>query len=121
MEGAEHRFLVRVRSHSLKAVANNSAQRKLIGPAFTAQAVKGMSPIFLQKAEELRDRWDDLISANDSISCGSATFDVAHWISRTAFDIFGLAGFDYHFNALHDESEEGIAPFLVSDSLPNYG
>jgi cytochrome P450 len=83
-------------------------QRKLIGPAFTAQAVKDMSPIFLQKAEELRDRWDALISANDPTSSNSATFDVAHWISRTAFDIFGLAGFDYHFNALHDESEQGM-------------
>ncbi|KAJ7806108.1 cytochrome P450 [Mycena olivaceomarginata] len=85
MEGAEHKAL-----------------RKLIGPAFTAQAVKGMTPIFFQKAEELADRWDALISANGSTM---ATLDVAHWISRTAFDIFGLAGFDYHFNALHDESE----------------
>jgi len=98
MEGAEHRAL-----------------RKLIGPAFTAQAVKGMSPIFFQKAEELRDRWDALISANGS----SSTFDVAHWISRTAFDIFGLAGFDYHFNALHDESEQVYSAyrrmFTISD------
>ncbi|KAJ6501513.1 cytochrome P450 [Mycena vitilis] len=103
MEGAEHRFL-----------------RKLIGPAFTAQAVKGVSPIFFQKAEELRDRWDALVSASASdASSSTATFDVAHWISRTAFDIFGLAGFDYHFNALHDESEEVYsayrAMFTISD------
>ncbi|KAK7064703.1 cytochrome P450 [Favolaschia claudopus] len=99
MEGHEHRAL-----------------RKLIGPAFTAQAVKGMSPIFLQKAEELRDRWDALVSTDGS---SSATFDVAHWISRTTFDIFGLAGFDYHFNALHDESEQVYSAyrrmFSISD------
>ncbi|KAJ7198930.1 cytochrome P450 [Mycena rebaudengoi] len=92
MEGAEHKYL-----------------RKLIGPAFTPHVVKGMTPIFIQKAEELRDRWDDLISGED---CGlasgvsSSTVDVAHWISRMTFDVFGLAGFDYHFNALNDESEE---------------
>ncbi|KAJ7275579.1 cytochrome P450 [Mycena haematopus] len=103
MEGAEHNTL-----------------RKLIGPAFTAQAVKGMSPIFFQKAEELRDRWDALVSANGS----SSTFDVAQWISRTAFDIFGLAGFDYHFNALHDESEEVYSAyrrmFNISDKASHF-
>ncbi|KAJ6519296.1 cytochrome P450 [Mycena sanguinolenta] len=104
MEGAEHKTL-----------------RKLIGPAFTAQAVKGMSSIFLQKAEELRDRWDALVSANGS---STATFDVAHWISRTTFDIFGLAGFDYHFNALHDESEEVYSAyrrmFNISDKATHF-
>ncbi|KAJ7630451.1 cytochrome P450 [Roridomyces roridus] len=96
MEGAEHKVL-----------------RKLIGPAFTAQAVKEMSPAFFQKAEELRDRWDALISAQ------SGTIDVAHWLSRTTFDIFGLAGLDYHFNALHDESEPVYSAyrqmFAISD------
>ncbi|KAJ7480120.1 cytochrome P450 [Mycena galericulata] len=113
MEGAEHKAL-----------------RKLIGPAFTAQAVKGMSPIFFQKAEELRDRWDALISA--STSCDgkdlqasfSTTLDVAHWISRTTFDIFGLAGLDYHFNALHDESEPVYTAyrrmFAISDKASQF-
>jgi hypothetical protein len=76
--------------------------------------VKGMTPIFFQKAEELADRWDALVSANGSTT---ATLDVAHWISRTAFDIFGLAGFDYHFNALHDESEAGML-FLLNSVCP---
>ncbi|KAJ7037480.1 cytochrome P450 [Mycena alexandri] len=102
MEGTEHRAL-----------------RKLIGPAFTSQAVKAMSPIFFQKAEELRDRWDALVSTGGSSSSHSTTFDVAHWISRTTFDIFGLAGLDYHFNALHDESEQVYSAyrrmFAISD------
>ncbi|KAJ6626945.1 cytochrome P450 [Mycena sp. CBHHK59/15] len=107
MEGAEHKAL-----------------RKLIGPAFTAQAVKG-------KAEELRDRWDSLVSGNAS-SCYSAessasaptTLDVAHWISRTTFDIIGLAGLDYHFNALHDESEQVYSAyrrmFAISDNTSKF-
>jgi hypothetical protein len=112
MEGAEHKFLVCRSVYRPKPqIVTNSPQRKLIGPAFTSQAVKGMTPIFFQKAEELRDRWDALISTNASASCNtteSTSIDVAHWISRTTFDIFGLAGLDYHFNALHDESEQGM-------------
>ncbi|KAJ6573989.1 cytochrome P450 [Mycena vulgaris] len=115
MEGAEHKAI-----------------RKLIGPAFTAQSVKGMTPVFFQKAEELRDRWDALLSANASTSCNSTespgstptTLDVAHWISRTTFDIFGLAGLDYHFNALHDESEQVYAAyrlmFAISDKASKF-
>jgi hypothetical protein len=29
-----------------------------------------------------------------------------HWASRAMFDVIGLVGFDYHFHALQDESEE---------------
>ncbi|KAJ7640114.1 cytochrome P450 [Mycena rosella] len=116
MEGAEHKAI-----------------RKLIGPAFTQQSVKGMTPIFFQKAEELRDRWDALLSANAStLACTSTepsgttptTLDVAHWVSRTTFDIFGLAGLDYHFNALHDESEEVYSAyrrmFAISDKASKW-
>ncbi|KAJ7748493.1 cytochrome P450 [Mycena maculata] len=115
MEGAEHKRL-----------------RKLIGPAFTAQAVKGMTPIFVQKAEELRDRWDALISANASNAFNSnelhapasKTLDVQHWVSRTTFDIFGLAGLDYHFNALQDESEAVYSAyrrmFSISDKASKW-
>ncbi|KAF7319861.1 Cytochrome P450 [Mycena kentingensis (nom. inval.)] len=101
MEGSEHRVL-----------------RKLIGPVFTQQAVKNMAPIFFQKSEELCDRWDALI-ASSSDSPATLTLDVSHWVSRTTFDIFGLAGLDYHFNALLDESEAVYSAyrtmFAISD------
>ncbi|KAG5646087.1 hypothetical protein DXG03_004510 [Asterophora parasitica] len=77
-----------------------------------------MSPVFLQKAQQLCDRWILLISepftdiqrvpADHSAAekFKSATIDVAHWISRASFDVIGLAGFDYSFNSIQDESEE---------------
>jgi hypothetical protein len=67
-----------------------------------------MSPIFFQKAEELRDRWDNIISQAPSYPNNPtpATVDVSHWLSRATFDVIGLAGFDYHFHSLHDESED---------------
>jgi hypothetical protein len=111
-------------------MTDSHCQRKLIGPAFTTQSVKAMTPIFFQKAEELRDRWDSLVSqpspspsslshATISVIPNSPaatqselnsesinTIDISHWISRATFDVIGLAGFDYHFHSLHDESEE---------------
>ncbi|EGO02814.1 hypothetical protein SERLA73DRAFT_84668 [Serpula lacrymans var. lacrymans S7.3] len=102
MEGEEHKVL-----------------RKLIAPAFSTQSVKAMTPIFYQKAEELRDRWEDITSRATSqevsftptaptptSSTNSCVIDVSHWISRATFDVIGLAGFDYHFRSLQDESEE---------------
>ena len=78
-------------------------------------------PIFFQKAEDLRDRWDALLSEDTrKVSSSSSVpfsttahahpsetvLDIAHWVSRATFDVIGLAGFDYRFESLQDESEE---------------
>ncbi|KIK96519.1 hypothetical protein PAXRUDRAFT_825881 [Paxillus rubicundulus Ve08.2h10] len=106
MEGEEHKSL-----------------RKLISPAFSTRSVKAMTPIFFQKAEELRDRWEYLTARPTSIdreglpalppppysparSLTDTVLDVSHWFSRAAFDVIGLAGFDYHFRSLQHESED---------------
>ncbi|KAI5119934.1 hypothetical protein M0805_000899 [Coniferiporia weirii] len=116
MEGEEHRI-----------------QRRIISPAFTSQAIKDISLTMFQKAEELKEKWDTIVSESlqskwDSIIASlpseslpksvsesdsdekgvteEAIIDVAHWVSRATFDIIGLAGFDYSFHALEDESEE---------------
>ena len=101
-------------------------QRKLIGPAFSTQAVRARTPVFFQKAEELCDLWETMIpemttvksaepnpddspdaQSNESAHSASQTvIDVSHWASRATFDVIGLAGFDYHFNSLKDPSEE---------------
>ncbi|TFY66204.1 hypothetical protein EVG20_g4878 [Dentipellis fragilis] len=97
MEGDEHR--------------PRSVARKIIAPAFSTQSVKALCPIFLQVAEELRDIWDNQISQSASTTEPknpglSAVMDSYNWISRATFDIIGLAGFDYPFRSLEDESEE---------------
>ncbi|KAF8238405.1 cytochrome P450 [Tricholoma matsutake] len=112
-EGAEHKFL-----------------RRLIAPAFTLQSVKVMTPVFFQKAEELCQRWDSLIdepftnpgtrpsnlSSSHPPSAASekpkdGVVDVAHWLARASFDVIGLAGFGYHFNALERETEAAYVAF----------
>jgi len=101
------------------------SQRKLIAPAFSTQSIKTMTPIFFQKAEELRDKWEVFASSptatlfedaklpplhappySPSPSFAEAVIDIAHWFSLATFDVIGLAGFDYHFHALQCESEE---------------
>jgi hypothetical protein len=127
MEGAEHK-----------------AQRKLIGPAFTTQAVKSMTSIFFQKSEELRDRWEALIAdapdtpspsskvnalpristSPEATSSANAVIDVSHWLSRATLDVIGLAGFDYQFNSLQNETEEVYLAyrkmFNVADKGPGF-
>jgi len=105
MEGDEHRF-----------------QRRILAPAFTLQAIKNITPVFFRKADELHDCWKDLTSGvvsleaeasggrhpptTSSASNSGDVIDVAHWISRASFDVIGLAGFDYDFHSLQDETEE---------------
>ncbi|KAG2368192.1 cytochrome P450 [Suillus spraguei] len=91
----------------------HKALRKLIAPAFSTQSIKAMTPIFFQKAEELRDKWErckfpplPAPPYSPSPSFAEAVIDVAHWFSLATFDVIGLAGFDYHFHALQCESEE---------------
>ena len=100
------------------------AQRKLIAPAFSPQALKDMSSIMFLKAEELRDRWDALIAAAVPNQCqddkeeDKTEIDVWHWASRATFDVVGLAGFDYAFQALKHESEEVYLAYrTMFDSL----
>jgi hypothetical protein len=92
-----------------------------MGPAFTGPSVRALTPIFFQKAEELRDRWDTIVCQGYDVAdtlpatehpsepldfSSSTIVNISHWISRATFDVIGLAGFDYHFHALHDESDE---------------
>lgn len=98
MEGAEHKV-----------------QRRLIAPAFSNQSIKNMAPIFFRKAEEVCERWKQVVTAGrikaeeDTPSPPATSgmkIDVAPWMSRAAFDIVGLAGFNYDFHSVEDQTEE---------------
>lgn len=75
-------------------------------------------------SEKFTTKWDGIIaglpeeSLPVSDSCqtsshqGDVIIDVLHWISRATFDVIGLAGFDYAFHALEDESEEVYSAYI---------
>ncbi|KAG8953675.1 hypothetical protein FRC04_001879 [Tulasnella sp. 424] len=78
-------------------------QRKILNPVFSQAQIRGFTPLFVRKAQELKDLWKaEVISTGD----GSQTIDVLGWLSRATLDIIGEAGFGYQFNALVDESNE---------------
>ncbi|KZT42791.1 cytochrome P450 [Sistotremastrum suecicum HHB10207 ss-3] len=77
-------------------------QRKVINPAFTAQSVRGVAPIFFDKAEKLCRK----ITAETTAGKEGQSFDMYHLLGRLAFDIIGAAGFGWEFHALDSESEE---------------
>ncbi|KIJ14924.1 hypothetical protein PAXINDRAFT_78289 [Paxillus involutus ATCC 200175] len=72
-------------------------------PAFTAAHIASLTPIFWDKATELRDIWIQL--AHDD-SKRTSSIDVLTWLSRATLDVIGAAGFGYHFNALAGQSDE---------------
>ena len=103
-----------------------------MAPAFNSVALKEMYPIFVRKAEELRDRWEKITSPSSSIlyptppstpppgerennTTGNLSqgiiVDVCDWVNRTTLDIIGLAGFGYSFDSLTDRREEVCAAY----------
>ncbi|KAN0087796.1 Cytochrome P450 [Tylopilus felleus] len=75
-------------------------QRRILNPAFTASNVKRLTPVFKEKASQLRDIWIRLSKDN------SQPIDVLVWLSRATLDVIGIAGFGYRFNALSGQNDE---------------
>jgi len=96
-------------------------QRRVATPAFSIQNLRALVPLVFRKGNELRDKWSELLDKPSTREDG-IEIDVCHWISRATFDVIGLAGenflssriqqsnkstgFDYHFNAIQNESDE---------------
>ncbi|KAF8993691.1 cytochrome P450 [Cyathus striatus] len=79
-------------------------QRRVATPAFSVQNMRALVPLVFNKGNELKDRWLDMMKGKGVTE--GIQLDVCHWISRATFDVIGLAGFDYDFNAIQDETNE---------------
>ncbi|KAF8909014.1 cytochrome P450 [Gymnopilus junonius] len=100
---------------------DHKRQRKILTPAFSSTHIKSLTSIFWDKATELRDIW--LAQVDDATDSAHHNNDVAGrdnsvtrtdvllWLGRTTLDVIGLAGFDYAFNALKDDSNELAVAF----------
>lgn len=124
MEGSAHRM-----------------QRRIVAPAFTHQSIRQTSSVFFRKADELCDRWKDIIAeqagpvqhdtskipnvparpVHRPHKMAHAIIDVAHWISRASFDVIGLSGFNYDFHSLKDESEEVYGAYRKMFNIADKG
>ncbi|KAL0956023.1 hypothetical protein HGRIS_002196 [Hohenbuehelia grisea] len=92
--------------------AVHKRQRRVATPAFSIQNMRALVPLVYAKGTALRERWSAMF---EDASCelegafsedGMCKIDVARWVSRATFDVIGIAGFDYNFNAIQDETNE---------------
>ncbi|EJU01812.1 cytochrome P450 [Dacryopinax primogenitus] len=81
-------------------------QRRIMNPSFSPGQIREVTPIFYDVSYELRDA---LNRAVDDVS--DQQIDIYSWIGRASLDIIGIAGFDYRFNALEDDSNELFSAF----------
>ena len=92
---------------------DHKRQRKLLNSSFSPSAVRGMVPIFYDKAEELRDKIIALIDDDTAETSptpaaegdrvqGGKKMDVMKYLGQATLDVIGVAGFDYDFKALSE-------------------
>ncbi|CAE6445095.1 Cytochrome P450 86A7 [Arabidopsis thaliana] [Rhizoctonia solani] len=99
-EGEEHRKL-----------------RRIIAPAFSNQSIKNLAPLFLHKSFELRNKLRSVLAEPQDVSRPGievdhvpgesrprVRMDMHNWTGRATFDIIGMAGFGYEFNAIQEET-----------------
>ncbi|CCM04147.1 uncharacterized protein FIBRA_06309 [Fibroporia radiculosa] len=79
-------------------------QRRIMNPAFGPVQVRELTGIFVEKANELCDFWNEEIAKHGE----PARINVLDGLSKATLDVIGLAGFNYTFNSLnpHGESNE---------------
>ncbi|KAJ7647419.1 cytochrome-450 hydroxylase [Roridomyces roridus] len=77
-------------------------QRRVALPAFSGQNMRSLVEISFNKGMQLKDVWMALLSPETD----TARIDVCQFLSRATFDVIGLAGFDYNFNSIKDESNQ---------------
>jgi cytochrome P450 len=83
-------------------------QRRVATPAFSIQNMRTLVPVVFTTGNKLKDRLMEIIQESSSKEDAreGVRLDMCHWVSRGTFDVIGLAGFDYHFNAIQNDSNE---------------
>ena len=81
-------------------------QRKMLAPAFSAESLKGLMPIFTHATNQMMDRFEKDTSLEKR--WGKDVKDSVKWFGRVTLDIIGRAGFDYDFGAV-EQGPNGLA------------
>ncbi|KAK4685639.1 hypothetical protein P7C73_g4507, partial [Tremellales sp. Uapishka_1] len=87
-------------------------QRKVLNPSFSAAAVRDMTTIFYDKANELVGVLNGILEepaeepASPDTEAGGRKIDILRYLGQTTLDIIGIAGFGYDFQALSTPNNE---------------
>ncbi|KIR63999.1 cytochrome P450 [Cryptococcus bacillisporus CA1873] len=110
-------------------------QRKALNPSFSPAAIRGMVPIFYDKAYELKTKLLGIISDDETEQAsptpcikedeveGGKKIDVMKYLGKTTLDVIGIVGFSYDFKALsepHNELSEAYSKMFQASMDANF-
>ncbi|KAF9237034.1 cytochrome P450 [Melanogaster broomeanus] len=72
-------------------------QRKSLTPAFSNNAIRGLTSVFYDSAYKVKGAWDALIGTGGN---DSAVIEVQSWMNHVSLDTIGIAGFSHDFGSL---------------------
>ncbi|CAO1634827.1 unnamed protein product [Sympodiomycopsis kandeliae] len=106
-------------------------QKKIVHPAFSVSAVRGMTPIFFKYANQLAEVFKEIVDRtsgpedapfiSQSHYCASVSakeqpvFDVTHWLSKVSLDIIAECAFGYRLSSVERagmDKEDGFGAEL---------
>ncbi|ODN79297.1 hypothetical protein L202_03309 [Cryptococcus amylolentus CBS 6039] len=107
---------------------DNKHQRRLMGPSFSAAAMRDMVPVFHDVAYELSDKFRSPVVDREGAPSppspsppkpidavpGGGKIDVLKYIGMATFDVMGLTGFGHAFRALSEQ------PNTLTDCMHSY-
>ncbi|KAI0319671.1 cytochrome P450 [Amylostereum chailletii] len=76
-------------------------QRRVMTPAFATPHLSAMVPIFVAKANQLRDVWRERVLTLDGKKQPKGLVNATQWLSKATLDMLGIVGFKYTFDALN--------------------
>ncbi|KAF7792235.1 hypothetical protein EIP86_003270 [Pleurotus ostreatoroseus] len=74
--------------------AQHRRQRKMLNPAFSADNLQKMTPMFYQLSHKLRQTLSELVDNT------SREVDIIHWMGRAALEYVALGGMGHSFDSL---------------------
>ncbi|TBU30862.1 cytochrome P450 [Dichomitus squalens] len=75
-------------------------QRRIMNPAFGPGQIRGLTEIFLEKANNLCEYWNYQVASSPDETLRTNVMD---GLSKMTLDVIGLAGFNYEFDALNPD------------------
>ncbi|KAF9815448.1 hypothetical protein IEO21_04619 [Rhodonia placenta] len=91
--------LIQILGHGLLSVEGDRHRQQVWNnnPAFGPAQIRGLTEIFVEKAQKLCEFWRNELSKNGE----PGRIEVLNGLSKMTLDVIGLAGFNYDFNSLN--------------------
>uniref|UniRef100_A0A7S3E6C8 Cytochrome P450 n=1 Tax=Rhodosorus marinus TaxID=101924 RepID=A0A7S3E6C8_9RHOD len=90
----------------------HARQRKLLAPVFSPSNLPKFISIFIQKSNEVADRWEEKIKSSGDDHIVESGYSTA---ASVAMDIIGLAAFGYNFQAVAKNEKASAVSRAAND------